>query len=584
MLGKRTPQANFFDSDQQYLHFVGGDTFYGYLAHHRHELFRDEDFASLYCLDNGRTSVPPSILACALILQWYDNVSDEEAAERAKFDVRWKVALGVDLLKAPFAKSVLCEFRNKLIIHKEARKLFEMSLRHARARGYCKSHKITLALDTTPIFGKGAVQDTYNMLAEGLRQVLRVLAQLENKTMEDFASEHDFRRYTAPSFKGTLEIDWDNEAERQAVLESLVADCERMLLEARGALSYYSDSSQEAHRIVEATELLSKLLVQDVKRTAPGTAELVDGVAAERIVSVHDPQMRHGRKSVTQRFNGYKGSLAVDIESQLITAVDVIAASAQDSHNTDVLIKQTEQATKATVDTVIGDGAYGTIETRLDAQETSHRLIAPVAQPPRTGRFSKNDFVISSDHSTITCPAGHTTTRWFSGTQRTKRGGAFALKKFTFSQRYCGSCPLRHKCLSPRTPFRTVTVHEHEAMLQQAKEFQRTELFRQLYRKRVVVEHRIARLVQLGLRKARYFGSAKVLFQLAMTAAVANLTLTAASPLFFALLLLLSVLLTTDLISNSSKYQYDRISCIHRLRWFITMLTPEKSGGLRPSF
>ena len=136
MLDKRTSQTNMFDSDQQYLHFVGEDTFYGYLGRHRHELFRDEDFSDLYCLDNGRTSVPPIILACALILQWYDNVSDEEAAARATFDGRWKVALGVDLMQAPFAKSVLCEFRNKPIIHKEARKLFELSLSQWSIRTY----------------------------------------------------------------------------------------------------------------------------------------------------------------------------------------------------------------------------------------------------------------------------------------------------------------------------------------------------------------------------------------------------------------------------------------------------------------
>lgn len=93
MLGKRSPQENLFTIDHQYLSFVGRNSFYGYLAAHRHELFRDEDFALLYCADNGRTSVPPSLLACALLLQWYENVSDQEATDRAKFDLRWKLAL-----------------------------------------------------------------------------------------------------------------------------------------------------------------------------------------------------------------------------------------------------------------------------------------------------------------------------------------------------------------------------------------------------------------------------------------------------------------------------------------------------------
>ena len=81
-----------------------------------------------------------------------------------------------------------------------------------------KRHKIRVALDTTPIFGKGAVQDTFNRLAEGLRQVLWVLAALASQKPEQFARLHDFGRYTQPSFKGTWSVNWDNEKERQSVL------------------------------------------------------------------------------------------------------------------------------------------------------------------------------------------------------------------------------------------------------------------------------------------------------------------------------------------------------------------------------
>jgi hypothetical protein len=584
MLGKRTSQTDLFESDQQYLHFVGEDTFYGYLARHRHELFGDEDFSELYCLDNGRTSVPPSILACALILQWYDNVSDEEAAARATFDVRWKVALGVELMRAPFAKSVLCEFRNKLIIHKEARKLFEMSLSHARRQGFFKSHKITLALDTTPILGKGAVRDTYNMLAESLRQLLDVLSALENRRVEEFALDHGFQRYVGPSFKGTYDIDWDNESERQGVLEELVTDCNRGLHLAGEILVRYEKDSPQAGDILRTTALLERLLIQDIRRSASGQAELIRGVTQDRIVSVHDPEMRHGRKSLSKVFNGYKGSLAVDTGNQIITAVDVITASAPDSHNAGALIEQSERATSSSVTTVLGDGAYGTVDVRLEAQDSQRMLVAPLPQPPQTGRFSKNDFVISPDHTQVTCPAGCTTTRWFPGTDKTKRGSSFKRKKFTFSKIQCGSCSLRQHCLGPKTPFRTVTVHEHEALLHEAREFQRTALFRHLYRKRVVAEHRIARLVQLGLRKARYFGSRKVLFQLAMTAAVANLTLVATTPsVFVAVLCLLLLTFTAATAGYHDKIPSTTFST-YQLPTVTHQLIPRKTGGLQLSF
>jgi hypothetical protein len=527
MLGRRSAQDDLFAADNQYLIFVGRDSFYGYLAAHRHELFRDEDFASLYCPDNGRASVSPSLLACALLLQWYDHTSDQEAVDRAKFDLRWKVALGLQMEEEPYAKGTLWLFRTQLIVHQQARKLFEASLRLARQQGYFKSHKITTALDTTPIIGKGAVEDTYNLLAESLRQVLRVLAPLENTTFEQYASDHDFRRYTESSFKGTVSIDWDNENERQVVLQALVADCDRVLALARTVLTHCASESNEAVQILEATELLSKILAQDVRRTEPGTAELVDGVAEDRIVSVHDPEMRHGRKSVTQRFDGYKASVAVETESQLVTAVDVLAGNEHDATRAEGLLQQTEQNTQATVETVLGDSAYGSVEQRLGAEEQHRTLVAPVPKPPTTGRFTKEDFQIDLTNETVTCPAGKATSLWYQQKRRTKRGTTFHTKAFRFAVEQCQGCSLKAQCLKPGGRWRSVNVHEHEALMQAAKQFQRTEQFHQLYRQRSTVEHRIARLVQLGLRKARFFGKSKVLFQVAMAAAVANFTLIA---------------------------------------------------------
>jgi transposase len=78
-----------FEADTAYEEFVGRDSFYGWLASQRGELFRDEEFAGLYALDNGRPSVPPSLLATALVLQTYAGVSDEEAKQRADYDLRW---------------------------------------------------------------------------------------------------------------------------------------------------------------------------------------------------------------------------------------------------------------------------------------------------------------------------------------------------------------------------------------------------------------------------------------------------------------------------------------------------------------
>src|SRR5579871_2343747 len=141
VLGKRSAQRGLFEADTQYREFVGQRTFYGYLASQRDELFRDEDFAVLYSRHRGRPSVPPSLLATALVLQTYDGVSDEEAKQRADYDLRWKVALGLEVETRPFAKSTLQEFRAQLILQDKTRAIFQRSLEVAKHRGVWKKGK-----------------------------------------------------------------------------------------------------------------------------------------------------------------------------------------------------------------------------------------------------------------------------------------------------------------------------------------------------------------------------------------------------------------------------------------------------------
>ena len=228
MVGHVDPQRNLYTCDNQYLRFVGEGTFYGFLARHRPELFRDDDFVSLYIQNNGRTSVPPSILAKALLLQSHDRVSDAEAADRAQFDIRWKVALGIGIDDQPFVKSTLQAFRARLLLRKAERQIFLESIEAAKRSGVLKSRKLKVALDTTPIFGRGAVKDTYNLLADGIRQLVRALALLSGQAPEAWAREHDLSRYYGTSIKGEAEIDWDNAVARQAFLDGIVVDAERL--------------------------------------------------------------------------------------------------------------------------------------------------------------------------------------------------------------------------------------------------------------------------------------------------------------------------------------------------------------------
>ena len=238
------------------------------------------------------------------------------------------------------------------------------------------------------------------------------------------------------------------------------------------------------------------MLLRNVERTDDG-ANLKDGVSRDRMMSVHDPEMRHGHKSSSRLFDGHKAAIVVD--------------------------------TGIGVEEAMGDAAYGDGDTRQDFADAGRTLIARVPGRPNRKHLPKEDFHIDLEAGTCTCPAGNVTRRIRPlGTRTAATGRTHQLKAFQFDGAVCGVCPLRPQCVAaaPGTG-RTVQLHPQEALLQQARALQQSEAFGEYRQRRVVVEHRLARLVQVGIRQSRYFGRIKTRFQLYLAATVANLTLVA---------------------------------------------------------
>src|SRR5215211_8993550 len=465
MLGKRGAQRGLFEADTAYGAFVGRDSFYGWLASQRGERFRDEAFAGLYVLDNGRPSVPPSLLAVALVLQTYEGVSDEEAKQRADYDLRWKVALGVELDARPFAKSTLQESRAQLIVHEEQAAIFRTSLELAKRRGTFRTksgeqRKLQVALDTTNILGRGAVKDTYNLLGDGIVKLARVLAKLSGQPLAVWAAAAGYGRYVGPtSVKGTAEIDWSDAKQRRRFLGEIVADADRLLEQARMARGGLEAGSAAETALLEAAGLLSRVLVQDVERRSDGPA-LTQGVAKDRLLSVHDPEMRHGRKSASKRFDGHKAAVAVDADEQLITAVAVLPGNAQDRERALDLVAESEANTGCAVAETLADGAYGDGETRQAFADAGRRLVAKVPAEQNGGRFTEGDFTLDVEAGTCDCPGGQQSRDFW------PRPGGGGL--FRFAADVCAACPLRAQCLKGQGG-RSVRVHPQEGLLQAAR-------------------------------------------------------------------------------------------------------------------
>jgi len=522
MLGRRATQQGLFEADHLCRDHVGPDSFYGSLSRLGPQLFKDEDFAGLYRDEHGRPSVPPSQLCVALLLQTHDGVSDDEAIERTAYDLRWKVALGLELREKLCAKSTLQLFRAKLVVHEQYGQIFEASVTACRRAGLLKRRKVDVAIDTTPVLGRGAVKDTYNLISDQIRTVVNEACVLKAWEREAVIREQGLSRHFAASLKGAVELDWDDPAARRALVGQVVADARVALALAARALRGFARSAASTQALRAARALLADLLQQDIDEEPAdgGGPALRHGTSRDRIVSTTDPEMRHGHKSDTKRFDGYKGAIVAEVEHGVILATDVRAANVSDGAGAKALMETAAACAQQPIGRAFGDTAYGTTSVR---QELSTCVQSVVAKAPpvshRRGCFSLDDFRIDAKRGVAHCPAGKRSIRrnpvW-----RPSPGW-----RYVFSLLDCRACALRAQCTSGTLTARKLTVTEVTEALQKLRRRQRTPAFRTLYRKRVIVEHRLARLCQLGIRQARYFGRAKTAFQLALAAAVANLSL-----------------------------------------------------------
>ena len=510
MLGRRNPQRSLF-SAQNLPHQVDPDSFYGQMGAVSRQLFNDDDLKDMYCPDNGRPSLPPSLMSGVVMLQFFDDVSDGEAVARTKYDLRWKVALDLALDFAGFDSSSLSVYRKRMIENGEERYAFDRFVKVGREVGFIPD-KVTLLTDTTWVKGAGAVQNTYTLIRKGVRKLLRALGyhlpgkrQGLSKRVRELVETYVDRDRKA-------EIDWSDRQARAGELKVLVEDAEVLL-------DLAAEQVDDAD-VREIGWLLTKILGDDLVTDEEGDPQIGEGTASGRIISMTDPEMRHGRKSAAHRFNGFKSSVSTELSSELILDIADVPAPGSDGAHLIPTIQQVEAHAGVTVERVLADGAYGSGDNRdACASYPGHSidLVSPVRQP-RDPEVDKSAFQIDLEAQSATCPQGHTVT----GKHR-KDGQGRPILAFTFARSDCEACPLFARCVRSKSAGRSVRTHAHEALLREARQRQQTEEFKEIYRLRSRVERKIAQLVVHGLRETRYLGEQKRQLQRLWTAAAVNL-------------------------------------------------------------
>lgn len=510
MLGRRSPQRGFFDA-QSVPHRVPVDSFYGRMGAASAELFHDDDLADMYCPDNGRPSLPPSLMCGITLLQFYDDVSDREAVERLLFDMRWKVALNLPLDFAGIDPSSLVVFRRRLLEHGQERYAFDRLIEVGRAAGFIPD-RVTLLIDTTPVKGAGAVQDTYTLLRKGTRKLLRAAGYHLPGKRQALASQAQALVATYLDRDHKAEIDWSDPQQRAAQLRVLVQDAE-------AALELVADQVDD-DEVRTMGWLLTKILGDDLDSDESGIPRLAHGTAPGRIISSSDREMRHGRKSAAKRFDGFKVSVATETDTELILDIADMPATGGDGRQLIPTLARVEEHTDVAVERVIGDGAYNSGDNLAACATYAGHAIDVVTRfrQVKDDQTDKTAFAIDLAAHTVACPQGHTVT----GQGGHDRAGR-AILKFAFPRPVCASCALFADCVCSKTTGRTVKTHAHEYYLQQARARQAEDDFKALYATRCKVERKIAELVRHGLRATRYRGGSKRLLQRLWIGAAVNL-------------------------------------------------------------
>jgi len=492
---------------------VGERSIYRLLAEQSHLLFADEMFADLYS-PLGRRSVAPRVMATVMVLQRFEGLSDSEAVDRLHFDLRYKWASGLPYDAPSFDSTLLVDMRARLRKSAAPDRIFEAVLDVAKKANLVGKKRI---VDSTALYDAVATQDTVTLVRSAIVGVLRVVDEETAIGLRKLLKRDDpYDKSGKPSCA------WDDAKAREELVDALTRDANAILLALHG--------QGLTPDVTKAMTLLATVVGQDIEEGSDGVFRIVRGVAPDRVISTVDPEARHGHKTAARGFDGYKGHIAVDAESEIITATEVTAGNVGDASAAEVLLADvlttpvhaaSDEAKDDDKCAVYGDASYGTADL-VEKLESAGVEANVKVQPPsaREGMFSQDDFEIDTKGAEVCCPAGVRVSL------RVLKDGS-GMAEFGGN---CANCPLRPQCTEAKAG-RTIKVHPKHETLTRHRNRQRDDAWKKQYRKvRPRVERRIGHLMRRkhGGRRARVRGCERVRQDFALLAASINLARLAA--------------------------------------------------------
>ena len=490
--------------------------FFVFLRARRHELldapFQDTLAATYRAEPGGKEPVEAGMLARATLLQAYCQVGDRDAVELTVMAKRWQMVL--DCLGAespPFSQSTLFNFRMRLIAHHLDKTLLDRTVTLAETTGGFGARQLRAALDSTPLFGAGRVEDTLNLLGHGLRKAVGLAARELGTAAAAVREEASLLLGGPSSLKAALDLDWGQPKAREQALRVVLEEVERW----KTWLEQHQRLSADAPPMKEIMDTIAQMVPQDTEpdpEGGPGHTRIKQHVAPDRRISIEDADMRHGRKSSAKTFNGFKEHFVLDLDSHVTREV-VVRPANEPEHAVVALVADVLEPKPGLLQLDIDLGYMASPRMAQWAEQGVYIIARP--WPPGGPLFTKDAFTLDFMHGTVSCPGGQTVPM-------------VPGKDAQFPASACDACPQRAQCTKAQLgQGRTLHIREDEPFQSQLRAKIKTKRGRAALRKRTAVEHAISHHIAHQGRRARYKGLRKNQFDGRRHAAVSNLQVAA---------------------------------------------------------
>jgi len=480
--------------------FVFGPEIYDKLIPKDHILYRikkqvdfsfvNEACKDLYSQDQGRpVKNLPEIMFRSAIVQYLMDYSDREMEQAARYHLVIKWFIGIPVEDSSYDHSALGDFRDRLG-EERWKKLFFMILKQIEDAGFAKG---TQYVDATHVIANIAIPGTIGLIRQGIKALMEEIEKVDPKLYEELGGKKIADKKE--------KIHTLKPEEKKKKLVEVVEEARTLKSKAE---------KLESPSVNQKIEQLNQILNENIEEKN-GEVQKKKEHVKDKLVSLVDKDARHGAKSDEKTFTGYKANV-MKSEDGFVTNVITTPGNTYDG---DLLVPLVDEKTanSSKPEKVGGDTHYGSAENRFQMFQRGVTIVAPLKEDSNpTGLLSQEKFVL--DETGVTCPAGN---RTMISNFNKKEG----TTTFYFKREICQECVLKDKCT--KQGGRTVTIGKHHELIKEAKEYNKTQEFKDDMKERAHIEPKHAEMKRFhGLARAKYWGLPKMNIQSIITAITVN--------------------------------------------------------------